>query len=261
MEYGPTSMDHETRLAIANEIAGKMQKHFGEQLVALGMYGSVAAGTDGPFSDIEMECVLEGTHVEDSLEWSTGDWKAEIGISSVNLLLKRAAKVEGDWSKTHGCLANARPVVDPTHLFLHLRKTVISQPERKFRKALHELIVGDIFELVGKIRNAPILRNEGVMPQYTVHMAEYGACLVGLANRHLYSTGAKMLVESLTLDGRPAGYDELCQAVLTGSLADAAHCANLCEAFWKGVHVWASPYNLRLTESLDDLLSRLKIPD
>jgi kanamycin nucleotidyltransferase len=88
-------------------------------------------------------------------------------------------------------------------------------------------------------------------------MAEYGACLVGLGNRFLYTTGARMLEESLTLDNRPSGYDALCRAVMAGTLSDPAACAALCEDFWSGVCEWARPFNLHLIESLDALLEKL----
>ena len=68
---------------------------------------------------------------------------------------------------------------------------------------MRELIIGTIYELVGKLRNANAAGNRVVLPYYTLELARAGACLVGLANHHLFTTTSCMWDESLTLPGAP----------------------------------------------------------
>jgi kanamycin nucleotidyltransferase len=60
MNFGPQPMTHKARLALAYEIANQIHAHYGDTVLAIGLYGSLARGTDGPYSDIEMWCVLRG---------------------------------------------------------------------------------------------------------------------------------------------------------------------------------------------------------
>ena len=65
---GPQPQTHSDRLDNMQRIAAALQAHYGARLLALGVYGSMARGSDGPFSDIEMHCILHGQGVETSFE-------------------------------------------------------------------------------------------------------------------------------------------------------------------------------------------------
>jgi kanamycin nucleotidyltransferase len=87
---GPAEISRSERLQICREIAERLQTVYVDKLLAIGIYGSVSKGTDGPFSDIEMLCVLDEPDeaVEFSHEWSSGLWKAEVNVCSADVLLK-----------------------------------------------------------------------------------------------------------------------------------------------------------------------------
>ena len=56
---GPQPYSHAERMTRAKEIAAQFRAKF--DVLAIGLYGSLARGTDGPYSDIEMHCVLWGS--------------------------------------------------------------------------------------------------------------------------------------------------------------------------------------------------------
>lgn len=58
---GPVNISRSERLQTCHEIAARLHEVYRDKILAIGIYGSVAKGTDGPFSDIEMFCVLSGT--------------------------------------------------------------------------------------------------------------------------------------------------------------------------------------------------------
>jgi kanamycin nucleotidyltransferase len=254
MTIGPNPISHSQRMKIAEEIAGQLQDYFKERVLAISIYGSLAKGTDGPYSDIEMDCVLESLDCDRTLEWCGGDWKAEIDLLSVSSVLKNAAEVGPKWPISHGIYIHYIPVYDPTNLYIHRRKTALSQPDLKFRRAMRELIVDEMFEIQGKILNAGCRKDYTSLPLYAVLQARWGALLIGLANRQLYSTSAKIFSESLKLDGRPAGYDDLCRLVMSGALSEPERILSACEAFWAGVNQWAQENGIRLVDDLEDLL-------
>lgn len=256
---GPAPIDHQTRLQIANQIADQLTAHFGQKVVAIDLYGSLAQGTDGPYSDIEMHCVLDEPGLDTSLEWSAGDWKAEVNLNGVNVILKKAACVEINWSITHAAFVYFQPLYDPTNLFIHLRKTAISQPATRFVKAMQELITGEIYELCGKIRNMSHRQDFSILAYYAAGLARWGACLIGLDNRYIYHSGGHILKSSLTLDNRPTGYDPLCKLVMAGTLSDPAQTIQACEDFWQGVNTWSKQKGIRLVDDLGEMLKTLTI--
>jgi kanamycin nucleotidyltransferase len=259
MTIGPAPIDHETRLKIAKSIADQLTMHFGDKVIAIGLCGSLAQGTDAPYSDIEMHCVLDEPGLDTSLEWSAGDWKAEVDLKGVNAILKRAASVNINWSVTHSIFFYAQPLYDPSNLFIHLRKTAISQPALHFQKAIRQLIIDEIYELAGKIRNMEYRQDYSLQAYYAASLARWGACLIGLDNRFIYPSGGLILKTSLNLDNRPQGYDALCQLVMSGKLAEPETTIKACEDFWQGVNVWAIAKGIKLVDDLGKLLNNLKI--
>ena len=102
----PRPQSRERRLALARQIARRLAEVHGPALKAVGVYGSTARGTDGPYSDLEMWCVLRTTGEDYAHEWTTGPWKAEVDVYSADLILAEAARVDGRWPLTHGTAAS-----------------------------------------------------------------------------------------------------------------------------------------------------------
>jgi kanamycin nucleotidyltransferase len=257
--FGPAPMAHEQRMELAHKIAVTFKDHFGAQLIAIGIYGSLARSDDGPFSDIEMFCVVEGQGIDDAVEWTTGPWKAEVDIYSPDALLTYAAEVEGDWALTHGSMLWVLPIYDPDAFFERLKETVSSQPDEAFRAAMAGLIVGEIYEVVGKVRNCQASGKTSSLALYTVELASYGAWLIGLANRHHYLSSSTMLTEALPLPGQPAGYESLCQIVTRGELQDHKLIYQVADDFWRGVIDWCAINEIPVVRQLDQLLTEESI--
>jgi kanamycin nucleotidyltransferase len=255
MPGGPKTMTRTRRLELAHEIAERIQHHYGDRVLAIGVYGSVARGTDGPYSDIEMHCVLHGTDFETALEWSAGSWKAEVNVCTEDVILQWASEVDVDWPLTHGSYVKVMSVSDPTDFFSRLGDTVLLQPDQTFQRVIHGVIVGELYERVGKIRNARASKNTSSLPYFVVEFAKFGAYLIGLANRHLYTSASHFFEESLTLPSRPDGYDALCQIVMAGELGDPARIADASDVFWSGVERWAQDRGIQIEEDLEALLN------
>ncbi len=252
---GPQPFSHEARMARANEIAAKFRAKF--DVLAIGLYGSLARGTDGPYSDIEMFCVVRGKEVDTSYEWSEGGWKAEVNVQSADVLLEWAAGLDEFWPLTHGSCINVLPLYDPQHFFERLKKPVYAHPAEAFDELVSGVIVGELYEFLGKIRNARALAKTENLAALAVEMAQYGAYLIGLANRKLYTSSATMFAESMVLTDKPSGYVKLCEMVASGGLDDPAGIARAADEFWEGIEAWASEKSIPIHQKLDDLLGNV----
>lgn len=241
---GPVQISRSERLQTCQEIAERLQEVYKEKVLAIGVYGSISRGTDGPYSDIEMFCVLEesGEEIEFSYEWSAGPWKAEVNVCSADVLLNTAATVEDDWPLTHGPFFSPLSLYDPKGFFETLKKAAESPSKEEFTEGINGILVGEMYEFIGKLRNVNLNGPHTYLPYLAMEFAQYGAMLIGLHNRQLYSTGAKVLPEALELPHRPAGFDQVARLVMAGDLTDPAKIVSACEAFWEGLQEWAAQH-------------------
>lgn len=246
MSISPQARTREERMATVQQLFERVTQLHGEDVLAIGLYGSMARGSDGPFSDVEVMAVLKRAGVNENAEWCAGDWKAEVNFRSLDVALARAGELDGEWSVSHGKFINMQPLRDPQNTFLQLRERVFAHSEADFNEVMREVIIGDMYELVGKWRNQHAANAFDYVPAIAFKLVEQCAWVIGLANRHLYTTGATMRAESMALPDRPAGYDALCNVVMRGTLSDAHEVIALCEACWAGMVAWAGAKGITL---------------
>jgi kanamycin nucleotidyltransferase len=244
----PQPQTREARLELARDIAARLREVHGGALKAIGIYGSTARGADGPYSDLEMWCVLRTPVEAYSHEWTAGPWKVEVDVAGAGALLAEAAQVEGDWARTHGSFQDVLPLDDPDGFFAELRHAATSQPAERFRAALASVVVGDLYEEVAKVRNALAAGHTAALPAAAVEIATYGAFAIGLANRRCFTTGTRRLEEALALPDRPDGFVPLARLVLAGTLSDPATVAQAVERFWASLLAWVEGHGVTLVE-------------
>lgn len=249
---GPQPFSHAERMSRAREIAETFRAHF--DVLAIGLYGSLARGDDGPYSDIEMYCVVRGQGIDEDYEWSEGAWKAEVNVQSAEVLTAWATEFDEFWPLTHGSCVNILPLHDPQGFFESLKGYVFDHADEEYDDLIRGVIVGELYEFLGKIRNAAASGKTDNLSTLAVEMAQYGAYTIGLANRTLYASSATMFSESQALADKPSGYEQLCELVTSGRLENPAHIARAADRFWEGIEAWASEKSIPIHQNLGDLL-------
>ena len=154
----------------------------------------------------------------------------------------------------HGSLIHILPLYDPEAFFPRLRAPVFDHTPAEFDELITATIVGELYEFLGKIRNGLASGKTSYLPALAVEMAQYGAYIIGLANRTLYTSSSTLFAESLSLPDRPQGYDGLCRLVMSGQLADSDRVGAAADAFWDGIEAWAKGRGLEIHTRLEDLL-------
>ena len=244
--WGPQELTHVQRMAIAHEIAERLKERFHVEVVAIGLYGSLAREEDGPYSDIEMFGVLRANQYEHRYEWCTAVWKAEVDLFGKQTLREQAAHVDGRWPITHSAFQTVLPLYDPEDFFVEIRTIVQASPEHLFREAIKNLLVDDVFECIGKIRNARALEIPTAFPTLMLKLGQAVAMVVGLANRQCYTTGTHIISEAVALPDLPDGFRELGQVILTGDLRDYLRLGTACERLWQGLYIWAESHGYQI---------------
>ncbi len=247
MFTGPQPQDRSARLRVVDKIVHELHTTHGERIIAIGLYGSLAKDIDGPFSDIELFCVIQGSGIDYSQVWIYGANRAEVDMNSEDVIRRSAVTVDEKWSLSQGQLLAARPLYGDPAFFDALRQLVLSPPPEIFKAVMGDML-GEFYEWIGKLRNARSSGHTAYLPLLACQFAEFGAQMLGMAHRICYATGAKMLEESLQLKNRPDGYDELCHMVMAGQLSDPEQVAAMLERCWAGLGVWAQAQGIAMDQ-------------
>lgn len=173
-------------------------------------------------------------------------FQPEVDLYGKQTLREQAARVDGRWPLTHSAFQTVLPLYDPEHFFAEIRTIAQASPEPLFRVAIENLLVDDVFECIGKIRNAQALGIPTALPALVLKLGHAVAMVVGLANQQCYTTGTRVILEALTLPDLPDGFRELGQVILTGDLRDGPRLGTVCERLWQGLNIWAEGHGYRI---------------
>jgi kanamycin nucleotidyltransferase len=244
---GPRHWSRAERLALAGAIIQQLKTAYGSDLRAVALYGSVARTADGPFSDLEMWVALadavNGETTDKDYQWVHGPGIVELNVMNVSALRAYAAVVEADWPVTHGQFVNARALWEAPEsagLVEELRRIAVEPAPDAVQRALSEAIVGNLYELVGKLRNAS---DETSLAFLAMQAASEVVCINGLAAGRCFASGATRLREAAALS-QFDGAKELLQLVAAGELSDRAVVTDAVGRVWAGIRPWASARGL-----------------
>lgn len=244
---GPQSVTSEQRRELAELIVERLRQVHGERLLAVAVYGSTAREGDGPYSDLELWAVLDddalGADYDATLEWVHGRGKAELNLMSRTAIEAYAREVDEGWALSHGQFVHARALwIAPDHgaLVETLRSLAAHPNDAAVDAALAEIVVGELYELVGKLRNRYARKPLALL---VCEFAQHLACLIGLAERHVFASSGTMFDEAADLPG-PDGAAQLFGLVGQGDLRDEVVLTMAVERVWAGLEEWAHAASL-----------------
>ncbi|ANS73345.1 KNTase domain-containing protein [Paenibacillus yonginensis] len=234
----PAATDRTEKIKLIQEVKEKLLSRYGEQILAIGLYGSVALEQEGPYSDIELRVVTRDGIELPGFEIILPPFKLEVGMVQLEIWLERAGAVDDSWPIKAGAILNMVPLFDPQDYFRQAKSLALSISDDAIREVMREFMIWEPYETMGKIRNSRQTGSFGYLPRAAYDLTWQTAKLIGLANRHPYSTRARTFEESVTLSSKPEGYAELAKRVMDGDLSDKQQIYELCEKLWTGLNRW-----------------------
>src|SRR5438552_5871555 len=180
------------RLELAKTLAGQLRTREGRNLVAVGVYGSVARGEDRAHSDVDVLVVLRRKRaairhfVRDGilitiLQQTPQEARAEVTGS------------RGDLNAVLGGWRSLRPLYDPSGLLRKLIKRARDPTEAQFREAARRALI-ETYEDLGKVRNAVDVGDEQESREMAVWYA--GAAAGALLDLHRHASSGPAGVRS-----------------------------------------------------------------
>ncbi|MGN7456353.1 kanamycin nucleotidyltransferase C-terminal domain-containing protein [Paenibacillus pasadenensis] len=235
----PAATTREQKLAYAHRVKDRLLAEHPGRILAIGLYGSVARGTDQPCSDLELHVVApDGAEPLPGDEFVELPFKLELSCRTRAGYLARAARVDDGWPIWAGSFTHVMPLHDPKGLFALGAQAALDGSEEAFRGVMREFMVWEPYETMGKIRNLRASGENGHLPRAAMDLTWQAAKLIGLANRRPFTTRVRTLREAAALPSQPDGFAELAALSESGRLqhADELHAA--CERLWSGLNRW-----------------------
>lgn len=240
----PPATSLEQKMSLVRTITDRLRAAFANQVVAVGLYGSLGRGEAGPYSDLELYLVLDSRPptAPERYEFVYQGFKVEVDLETRAGLLEEAAAVDDDWPIRAGAFVDVLPVYDPTGFFAELRRAALAVTPEATRAAIAQYVVDEVYETMGKLRNAWLggapARHPSYVPLAAHDLAWQTAKLLGLAHRHYFYSRSTTLTDSLALKPLPDGYSALVALVTDGDLQDKARLYAACERLWCGLEAW-----------------------
>lgn len=234
----PAATTREAKMEIIDRVTQRLLDLYGDDILAIGLYGSVAQGIDGPYSDIELRVITKDGVSLPGHEFIYHPFKIEIGMKQKHEAWRSASAVDDAWAIKAGAYVHLQALYDPQHLLDELRALPLQASDEAIRDVMQEFMIWEAYETMGKIRNSKQAGNYSYLPLGAKDLAWQSAKLIGLANRAFYNTRARTFEESLQMPSRPAGYEELVELVMSGQLHDAELVYARCEQIWTGLNEW-----------------------
>lgn len=234
-QFGPMASTRQERLAEANRQTGRLRSRYGAGLLAVALHGEVARNADGPYSAIDMYCVVAADGIERSEEWTADQCSGTTSHLGLAVARQLAAEVGADWALRQGRFRYAVCIDGDAGLVEELSQAVLAAPATEFQNASRDLVNMRLRPVLATLRNARAERRWGAVPAAVVEFTSLVALLLGLTHRHCYGSAARMWEESRRFESLPDGYEELLRAVTTGSLRDPEKTIAMAERLWTGV--------------------------
>lgn len=221
-------MTHEDRLTLARELAQCILRKYGDAVLGIALYGSVARGADTSYSDIELRVITDASVPEHDVEYvHRSGAKIEINYEQAENYLRRAASVDTDWPIWAAIYRQQLVLFEREDFFVRARKAIESVREEDFRAAQAQLIAEDLYELVQKIRGAWEQHREENLRWWAGRFLWFSMLWLGLANRKYFTTGGTVWDEVRRFSILPKNFESQL-AVLAGfkpSNASEVYCA------------------------------------
>lgn len=187
----PQKFTREERLTIAKEFSKKIRAKFKENLLAIGIYGSVARKTDQAYSDLEMLVILKKSGSRKALEGVYKGLKYEITLFTREEVKNKISMIDIDWPVTVGQYLKVIPLYDPKNIFADLVKEYKKVIKRDFKPYIAEAFSGDLFELFCKFLNAKERKDYQAMRFLIFLLCDMVTKFLGLLNRQYYHSATR----------------------------------------------------------------------
>ncbi|HUT98463.1 MAG TPA: hypothetical protein VM054_05225 [bacterium] len=207
-------LDQDNRYYLALRLAQSLSERLGEDLLLCGLYGSTMRGTDTPWSDLELFCVVDDLCPLETVIFRYHGIHVVVTVKRLEVLERLLTEPSSEWPVVMGILSVLEPLAgdgDWVPKWLELGESV---PPESFRDYLVKKLPELVFESYGRIRSCAVREApDDLHPAICEFLLEMNLVLCLLNRRwvtHDYSRG---LADAAGFPLLPAGYAETAPAL------------------------------------------------
>ncbi|NMB70296.1 hypothetical protein GYA27_03795 [candidate division WWE3 bacterium] len=214
---------HHQRLELAENIFNKLMTEKQSEILAVGLYGSMAKNTDHPFSDVEFDVIPKIDGVNFFVSEIYNGIKYEINYISKNILLdniRNPGKI--DWPETISASLTAKPLYDPTGVFDEFKKEYEQFIKTDFTPFYKNLFVEGIYESMCKFVKAAKYDDESAIRFYAYHyLFDEFICFIFILNKSVITNAATRWKDSLEMPVNFESHKRFINLLMSGDVKDA----------------------------------------
>lgn len=240
------------RLERARHIADWILGHYSDAVVAIGIYGSTARGSDEPYSDLEMSVLMRSSPTPGRDERYVQGLKISVEFHTVGSVYRRLQRVDLTWPLCVDQFVSVLSLYDPEGHWPKLKLLVDQLPSGSFVQAIREGIVGELLENFAKLENARKRDDAPAMRWIAWNLAWDVAMISALMNRACFTSWSRTPDEILRLPSLLPAVKSLVEKFRNGDLRSAKGLHRCCEAAVRGVvqHVATLGVHVQVEPSL-----------
>ncbi len=211
---------HKARMDLAEEIFCKIMHEKKNEILAVGLYGSMAKHTDTPFSDIEFDVIPKEEDVNYSVSHIYKGIKYEICYISKNILIQNIRNPANiDWPKTISASLTAKPFYDPTNTFEEFKKEYNKIIKADFTPFYKDLFVDGIYESMCKFIKAVKHGDMSSVRFYAYHyLFDEFICFIAILNKTFINNAATRGVDSINMPINFNSYKVFARLLINGEV-------------------------------------------
>ncbi len=212
-------MNHKMRIAIAKRLKQKILRRYGDNVLGIAIYGSVAKNEDRRYSDLEMYVITKRKLEKRESRYVYRGMPVEISYIPEREMLRRAHQISPDWPLVHDFYRSYLILHEKDAWFTKLERTVLLHDPEGFKRAIKKSLVW-LNELVGKIKNAYSHDDHFLFLWLTSFLGWESILFMGLVNQRYYRSERCFFKTVFEFPLLPRDYRNLLEMVFHFSTTD-----------------------------------------
>ncbi|OGD78841.1 MAG: hypothetical protein A2Y64_01150 [Candidatus Coatesbacteria bacterium RBG_13_66_14] len=207
-------LDQDNRYYLALRLAQSLTERHGEDLLLCGLYGSAMRGTDTPWSDLELFCVVDDLCPLESLSFLYHGIHVAVTVKRQCELERLLTEPSREWPVLMGILSVLEPLAgdgDWVPKWLELGE---SAPPERFHNFLAKKLPDLVFESYGRVRSCAAGGDfDDLHPAVCKFLLEMNLVLCLVNRRWVTHDYFRGLADAAGFPLLPAGYAETAPAL------------------------------------------------
>jgi len=239
-------MDHEARVALVRSFANALVQRFGPAVAAVGIYGSVARGDEGPHSDVDVLVLSYSPLFPPPSSHLVGETVVYVNTYLLADAERELREPVPAFPERLGGWLDILSIYDPHQQIPRLQGLARSVPPDLFRKSAELALLGGR-DMLGKLRNCRQRYDEEGLREAAVWLTLYAAWAVASLNRSPFRSDNEIFTAHRRFAAVPRGYEVIRD--LRYGRTPREEIYQTAEAFWDNLERFAREQGVPLPRS------------